>query len=130
MSGDPQARTTLAAIGVPVAFIGETTDSAASSCAPAADNFQVLYTAASSPAVAITAIGADHTMFEVPASCFACTVCTAGTANQAQVIGAAERYLTAFFARQLLGDATVGPAFNGAGAQQDLAAGLIQIESK
>jgi dienelactone hydrolase len=129
-SGDPEARTTLATIGVPLAFIGETTDSASSGCAPAADNFLVLYQAAASPAVAITAVNADHTMFEDPASCSFCTVCTAGTASQPLVLSTAVRYLTAFFARQLLGDTSVGTAFLGAGASQDVAAGTIQIVSK
>jgi len=130
MSGDPEARTTLATIGVPVAFIGETTDSAASGCAPAADDFLVLYQAAASPAVAITAIDADHTMFEDPAHCSFCSLCTAGTASQPVVLSTAVRYLTAFFARQLLGDASVGAAFAGAGASQDVAAGITQIVSK
>jgi dienelactone hydrolase len=130
MSGQPQARTMLPGIGVPVAFIGETTDSAASGCAPGTDNFQVLFLAASSPAVAITAVNADHTMFEDPASCSFCTLCTKGTASQPLVLATAVRYLTAFFARQLLGDATVGATFDGAGALQDVAAGTVQLESK
>jgi dienelactone hydrolase len=127
---DPEARTTLATIGVPLAFIGETTDSAASGCAPAADNFLVLYGAAASPAVAITALHADHTMFEDPASCSFCTLCTAGTASQPLVLSTAVRYLTAFFARQLLGDASVGAAFAGAGANQDVAGAVIAIVAK
>lgn len=130
MSGDPEARTTIATIGVPLAFIGETTDSAASGCAPAADDFLVLYQAAASPAVAITAVNADHTMFEDPASCSFCTLCTAGTASQPLVLATAVRYLTAFFARQLLGDASVGAAFAGAGASQDVTAGTVQVMAK
>jgi hypothetical protein len=69
-------------------------------------------------------------MFEDPASCSFCTVCTAGTASQPLVLSTAVRYLTAFFARQLLGDTSVGTAFLGAGASQDVAAGTIQIVSK
>jgi hypothetical protein len=130
MSGDPEARTTLASIGVPLAFIGETTDSASSGCAPAADDYQVLYQAAASPAVSITAINADHTMFEDPASCSFCALCTAGTADQTLILATAVRYVTAFFARQLLGDAAVGAAFAGAGTGQDIAAGVIQVVSK
>jgi hypothetical protein len=90
----------------------------------------MLYGAASSPIVAITAINADHTMFELPSACSFCTFCTAGTANQTQVIAYAERYLMAFFARELLGDTSVGSAFAGAGASQDVAAGLVSIQSK
>jgi dienelactone hydrolase len=133
-SGSVEARTTLASVGVPLAFIGETTDSTGGiggmPCAPAADNFLVLYAAATSPAVAITSVGADHTMYEDPSHCTFCTLCTAGTATGSQVLDTAVRYLTAFFARTLLGDASVGPAFVGAGANQDVAGGLIQIASK
>ncbi len=130
MNGSAQARTQIATIGVPLAFVGETTDSAASGCAPSTDNYQVLYQAAVSPAVAITAVNADHTMFEDPANCSFCTLCTAGTAQPPQVLAYSVRYLTAFFARELLGDSSVGAAFEGAGALQDAAAGLVQVASK
>ena len=129
-----EARATLSTIGVPLAFIGETTDStggvAGMPCAPAADNYLVLFQAAASPVVAITAVNADHTMFEDPASCTFCTLCTAGTASQPLVLATAVRYLTAFFARQLLGDSSVGATFAGAGAGQDVAAGIIQLQWK
>lgn len=134
LTNNVEARTTLASVGVPVAFIGETTDSSGGvggqPCAPAADNFQVLFQAAASPAVAITSVHADHTMYEDPTACTLCSFCTAGTASQAEVLATSVRYATAFFARQLLGDASVGAAFVGAGANQDVAAGVIQIESK
>jgi dienelactone hydrolase len=126
----PEASTSIATIGMPLAFIGETTDNASSGCAPADVDFLTLYGDAVTPAVAITVPNADHTMFEDPSNCFACTLCTQGTANQALVESTAVRYLTAFFARELLGDATVGAAFAGAGANQDVAAGTIQIQSK
>jgi hypothetical protein len=53
-----------------------------------------------------------------------------GTANPQVVLDYAVRYLTAFFARELLGDSSVGTTFQGAGATADLAAGLIQVTSK
>jgi hypothetical protein len=90
----------------------------------------ILYQAAASPAVAITSINADHTMYEDPSACTFCTLCTAGTASETQVLATAVRYLTAFFARTLLDDASVGAAFVGAGANQDVASGLILITSK
>ncbi len=129
-NGSPEARAQIATIGVPLAFVGETTDSASSGCAPATDNYQVLYQAAVSPIVAITAVSADHTMFEDPSNCSFCTLCTAGTANAAEVLAYSARYMTAFFARELLGDSSVGAAFQGAGASQDVAAGRVQIVSK
>ena len=68
----PQARDNLASIGVPVVFLGETTDSSFASCAPSWSNYQMLYRYAASGAVMITAVGADHTMFEDPANCSLC----------------------------------------------------------
>ncbi len=119
--GAPKAGAQLASIGIPVAFIGETVDKF--SCAPAWFNYQALYDAAASPAVAITARDADHTMFQDPAICHFCELCAKGTANPSVVLGYSVRYLTAFFARELLGDASVGPAFEGAGAAADAQAG-------
>src|SRR6202000_2570104 len=73
-----ESRTNLASIGIPTVFMGETTDG--DGCAPTADNYQVLYGVAPSPSLLITVVNADHTMFEDPASCAFCTLCTAGTA--------------------------------------------------
>ena len=126
--GSPQAGTKLANIGIPIALIGETTDKL--SCAPAWVNYQTLYDAAASPAVAITALNADHTMFEDPANCLFCSLCKRGTADASGVLAYSVRYLTAFFARELLGDQSVGSAFAGAGAAADVKAGLILISSK
>ena len=73
--------------------------------------------------------GADHTMFEDPAHCTFCTLCTAGTAKQPRCAtrGALpHRVLRA----ELLGDTTVAPRSQGAGAGQDVAAGVIQLVSK
>ena len=53
-----------------------------------------------------------------------------GTADASGVLTYSVRYLTAFFARELLGDKSVGNAFEGAGAAADVKAGLIQISSK
>ena len=41
-----------------------------------------------------------------------------------------QRYLTAFFARELLDDASVGATFEGAGALGDVAAGLVVVNAK
>jgi hypothetical protein len=51
-------------------------------------------------------------------------------ANSKAVLDLAVRYLTAFFARELLGDSSVGAQFQGAGAPADEAAGVIQLVSK
>jgi hypothetical protein len=46
------------------------------------------------------------------------------------VLDDAIRYLTAFFARELLGDSSVGALFQGAGAPADEASGAITMVSK
>jgi dienelactone hydrolase len=134
VDGSVTARASIGTIGVPLAFIGETTDSsggvAGMPCAPAADNYEVLFGDAMTPAVAITAVGADHTMFEDPSHCTFCTLCTAGTADASAVLSLSVRYLTAFFARELLGDATVGATFEGAGVSEDESSGRITLQSK
>jgi hypothetical protein len=81
--------------------------------------------------VLITAVNASHTEFELQSACVDCGVCVPmGTANQQVVLAYAVRYLTAFFARELLGVASVGTTFQGAGGTADQAAGLVQITSK
>ena len=132
--GNTRARDTLPQLGVPTAFLGELTDAGggigAQACAPSADNFLVLYAAAPSPSLALTAVGADQTQFEDPASCTYCGFCMKGSADGKTVLAYSVRYLTAFFARELLGDSHVGATLDGAGAQADVSAGLIQLVAK
>ncbi|MCA1663021.1 MAG: hypothetical protein LC659_01865, partial [Myxococcales bacterium] len=122
----------LPAVAVPTVFLGETTDSGAGgaggmACAPADQNYDVLWHAAPSPSLELTAVGADHTQFEDPATCAFCTLCTKGSADGALVLGESVRYATAFFARQLLGDTRVDGALQSAA---DVAAGRITVQSK
>lgn len=127
------AAATLGTIGIPSLFLGETTDDGSGggmACAPADQNYAVLYQAAPSPSVEVTAIGADHTQFEDPQSCSFCTLCTKGSADGAVVLRYSVRYLTAFFARELLGDTRVGAHLEGAGLPDDVAAGRVTTQSK
>lgn len=121
----------IASLGVPLAMIGETTDSSGGlggmDCAPAADNYASMYTLAASPALSITAAGADHVMFEDPANCSFCGFCTKGTADAAKVLALSERLMTSFFAKVLLGDKSVDATLNTAA---DVKAGTITVDSK
>jgi hypothetical protein len=122
------ARTDLASLGVPTAFLGA---SVTSNCAPAADSYPMLYPKAPSPSVLVVGKGAGHTELELLDACSACNICSpSGTADPNVVLAYAVRYTTAFFARELLGDASVGKAFEGAGGPDDVAAGRVTIESK
>jgi dienelactone hydrolase len=128
LSAGTQARTNLGTIGVPTTFLGA---SVASSCSPVADDYAVLYAAAPSPSVQLVGVGAGHTQFEDPAACTACNLCSpAGSADGPVVLAYSVRYLTAFFARELKADATVGATFAGAAVSDDIAAGRIQLSSK
>ena len=118
----------LGTVAMPSAFLGETTDGGGSSaCAPADQNYDVLYKAAPSPSVELTAVGADHTQFEDPQSCAFCTLCTAGSANAATVLRYSTRYLMCFFARELLGDTRIDATLD---SSADVAAGLVTVQSK
>jgi len=122
------ARAKLPMLTVPTVFLGETTDGAGTmACAPADQNYAALFAAAPSPSLQLTAVGADHTQFEDPASCAFCTLCTAGSADGAVVRGYSARYLMSFFARELLADARVDATLN---SGDDVAAGLVQVTSK
>jgi hypothetical protein len=128
MAPKEYARTDLPQIGIPTAYLGA---SVVSNCAPATDDYQVLYPLSPSPSVLLVGQGAGHVDFESAAGCTGCGICTpAGTADPDVVLAYAVRYFTAFFARELLGDASVGPAFEGAGAPGDVAAGLVTVTSK
>lgn len=128
MSPGAFARSEVAAIGIPTAYLGA---SVASSCSPDADNYKVLYPPSPPPSVLMVGVGAGHTQFATPGSCSLCGVCTGpGTADGATVLAYSVRYLTAFFARELLGDKSVGARFEGAGATADVAAGKITLVGK
>ncbi|MGH7284839.1 MAG: chlorophyllase/cutinase-like alpha/beta fold protein [Polyangiaceae bacterium] len=128
LSGGVQARDSLGALGIPTTYLAA---SIASSCSPAADTADVLYAATPSPSVEITGIGAGHTQLQDPSDCNECSLCAPqGTADSAAVLAYAVRYLTAFFARELLGATDVGAAFEKAGAGTDVAKGLVRIDVK
>jgi predicted dienelactone hydrolase len=122
------ARTTLASLTIPTAYLGA---GVTSNCAPVADSYELLYPLGPSPSVLIVGQGAGHTQLEPADACTLCSVCSpSGTADSATVLAYATRYATAFFARELLGDASVGPAFAGVGVADDVAAGRVTITSK
>lgn len=103
----PLARSQMPAI--PLAFLGETLDSTGGflgqSCAPAADNYDVLYQAAGTPSLEVTIAGAGHMSFvdDVAACGFYCTVCQTPTLAQADALALARSFTAAFFERHLRG---------------------------
>jgi hypothetical protein len=127
-TGSPSALPDIGTIGIPLGFAGATVSS---NCSPADANYQVYYAAASPPAVAVSIEGAGHFDFLDQSQAIAESYCTPeGTVDPTLALDTAAHYLMAFFARELLGDSSVGAAFGGAGAQADIAAGIIAVVSK
>jgi len=120
--------TNLPSIGIPTLYLGA---GVATNCAPAGDNYQTLYAVSPSPSIAITVANASHSQFENVGGSAGGLICSPlGTANTQTVIDLAMKYLTAFFAANLLGDSSVGPQLQGEGVAADEAAGLITLVSK
>jgi len=127
-TGSPSALPDIGTLGIPLGFAGA---SVSSNCSPADANYQVYYSACSPPAVALTIQGAGHMEFVEQSQAILAGLCTpSGTASASSVLAIAVHYTTAFFARELLGDSSVGAAFGGAGAPADVAAGRVQVVSK
>lgn len=100
----------VAALTIPVGFLGETTNGTGGfmPCAPTDQNFQTFYAAATDAVWAAQwdFVGADHMDFVADTSgCLACGFCTAGTADPAVVLRDTMTLVVAFAQRHLLGDA-------------------------
>lgn len=94
-----------------IAVVGETTNGSGGfmPCAPAAENFQMFYAAAPSPALAMTIAAADHMDWVDDPTCTFCTLCTAGTAPNARARTATRRVDVAWLRRQLYADTAMDP---------------------
>ena len=122
-------------LNIPVGVIGETLDASGGvpECAPAADNFQTFYEAASSPALEVDVLGASHMSFvDDPAACgLPCALCVPATASQQDVLDLARAMTAAFFERFLKGDLAYATYLDGAMAQSRyVSTGRAVIRSK
>ena len=123
-------------VGVPAVFMGETTNATCEGflcqpCAPQPDNFQQYYLHATNPALEIEVVGASHMSFLDNPNCgLTCSVCPAGTDDPATTRLLTRRYMTAFFNVVLRQTDAYRHYLTGAGMNDDIAAGLVQSESK
>lgn len=133
---DPTARKEMSKIklppGVPIGFLGEVVSKAGSPpCAPAADNYEVLYTASPAPAFAVTFANAAHMDFvDDPGSCFSCGFCKGGTAPKERTNALAVKYTTAYFLSTIGREKRAVDTLFGAQFQADVAAGYVSRVTK
>ena len=122
--------------GVPLAMLGETLDATAAfpptpACAPADNNYDAYFTAASSrPILAYTVLEADHMDWVDDPTCFLCGACRPGEANHLEVKALTRRTTVAFLRRHLLGDTNMDTYLTGPEALADEAAGVWTIQSR
>jgi chlorophyllase len=122
-------------INIPLGFIGETTDAMGGfmPCAPAADNYTTFYAPAASPAIQITAVGANHMSFlDNVAGCgFVCSFCNMPSAKNADVNSMSKAFVVAFYERYLRGNLGYDTYLTGADAQaRYVQSGQAMIVSK
>ena len=89
-----------------LAVIGETTNASGGGmpCAPAAENYEQFYAAASTPSISITITGADHMDWVDDPSCGFCGFCAPGSVDPALVRTVTRRLDVAWLRRILDGD--------------------------
>lgn len=116
--------------GVPLFYVGETISKGGGMpCAPADRNYEVLFAASSSPAVALLVAGAAHNDF-IDLCGLACTICPGGTAPKDRTNRLGVRYVTAYFLRHLRGDLRAETYLSGGELGKDIAAGYVTRTSK
>jgi len=119
-------------VDAPMLLLGETTNAVGGlfgpACAPAADNFQQYYAAATSPALQVEFLGAFHMSFLDNPSCLSCLLCAAGTDDPAVTRMHTQALLVAFFEAELKGLSWSEPWLQGAELLAWESAGLVEAE--
>jgi len=119
----------MSGLAAAIAVVGETTNGSGGGmpCAPAADNFAAFYAAASTPALAMTVVGADHMDWVDDGSCSVCGFCSPGNADREVVRTVTRRLDVAWLRRRLLGDVTMDGWLT---APPEAASGAVTIQHK
>ncbi|NQT85331.1 hypothetical protein HQ560_01115, partial [bacterium] len=123
-------------IAVPIALLGEITNGTCTGflcqpCAPEEENFHQYFEHATSPAIEIEVVGANHMSFLDDPDCgFTCSVCQAGTDDPASTHRLTRRSMVAFFLKEISGDERYGLYLTGAAMEADVDGGLLHWETK
>jgi pimeloyl-ACP methyl ester carboxylesterase len=124
----------MSTIGVPVIYLGETQNSVAGgfgpACAPAGENFQAYYSAATSPAMEVEVAAANHMSFLDNPSCLFCLACPAGTDDPLVTKSVTRELMTAFFEAELRDEEWPDAWLNGNELNVLEASGLLTAQSK
>lgn len=119
----------MGSLAAAVAVTGEITDGSGGGmpCAPTTDNYQAFYSAAKSPALALTVVGADHMDWVDDGSCSLCGFCSPGAAPPELAHTVTRRLNVAWLRRQLAGDAAMDPWLT---APPEVTGGSAMIDHK
>ena len=116
---------------VPLAFVGETTSKMGRPpCAPAEQNFEMLYGKAASPAFAVTMPGVAHGDWVDNCTVVCTNICPGGTAPRDRTSALTAKYIAAYFLWSLTGDLDVEKYLDGAPFQKDIDAGFVTKVAK
>lgn len=119
-------------ITVPVVLLGETTNATCDgplcqACAPANDNFEQYFASATTPALEIEVVGANHMSFLDDPECgFTCSACPSGSDNPIETRRLTRRALTAFFELVLMDKADARDWLTGSQMNDDVQAGRVR----
>jgi hypothetical protein len=120
-------------IGVPVTLVGELQNSVSllgPACAPAGENFQSYYSAATSPAMEVEVVGASHMSFLDNPFCLVCLACPAGSDDPLVTKSVTRELMTAFFESELRNEDWPQAWLDGDELFGLESAGLIAAQSK
>ena len=119
-------------IALPIGIVGEVTNASCMGfcqpCAPEAENFAQYYNHASSPAIQIEIIGANHMSFLDDPECgFTCDVCSDGTDDPEMSRKLTQKYMVSFLYHTLRGNGQLDEFLFGLWMEEDMEDGLVTM---
>jgi hypothetical protein len=117
-------------ISIPIGLVGELTNATCSGfcepCAPEEENFEQYYTHATSSAIQIEMIGANHMSFLDDPDCgFSCDLCTVGTDDPELSRKLTQKYMVAFLYHTLMNSSQFDAFLFGDWMEEDNEDGLV-----
>jgi len=121
-------------INVPIVVVGELQNSTPAAfgpaCAPAGENFQAYYSAATSASMEVEVIGASHMSFLDNPFCLPCLVCPPGTDDPLVTKSVTRELMVSFFESELRGEEWAEAWLGGTELDALVTSGLVAAQSK